>query len=65
MAVGKHKREREHSMWGAVSKLPRSVGHRFYEKLDVVLGAHGFDDFVESHCRRFYTGKLGRPRLAL
>jgi len=50
-------------MWVAVSELPRSVGHPFYEKLNGMLDEHGFDEFVETQCRRFYAKKLGRPSL--
>ena len=32
-------------MWVAVSELPRSVSHPFYEKLNGLLAEHGFDDF--------------------
>jgi transposase len=40
------------------------VSHPFYEKLNRVLGEHGFDDFVEAQCRPFYAEKMGRPSLA-
>jgi transposase len=51
-------------MWVTVSELPRSVSHPFYAKLNGVLAEHGFDDFVEEQCRRFYAEKMGRPSLA-
>jgi transposase len=40
------------------------VSHPFYEKLNRLLGQHGFDDFVEAQCRSFYAEKMGRPSLA-
>ena len=51
-------------MWVAVSELPRSVSHPFYEKLNRLLAEHGFDDFVETQGRPFYAEKMGRPSLA-
>ena len=39
----------------AVSELPRSVSHPFYEKLNRLLAEHGFDEFVEAQCRSFYA----------
>jgi transposase len=64
MAMGKRKHEEQSGMWVAVSELPRSVSHPFYEKLNRLLGEHGFDDFVETQCRSFYAEKMGRPSLA-
>lgn len=51
-------------MWVAVSELPKSVSHPFYEKLNGLLAEHGFDEFVEAQCRSFYAEKMGRPSLA-
>lgn len=51
-------------MWVAVSELPKSVSHPFYEKLNGMLAEHGFDEFVEAQCRGFYAEKMGRPSLA-
>lgn len=51
-------------MWVAVSELPRSVSHPFYEKLNRLLAEYGFDEFVEAQCRPFYAEKMGRPSLA-
>jgi transposase len=51
-------------MWVAVSELPKSVSHPFYEKLNGLLAEHGFDEFVEAQCRPFYAEKMGRPSLA-
>jgi transposase len=64
MAMGKRTHEEQASMWVAVKELPRSVSHRFYEKLNRLLAEHGFDDFVETQCRPFYAEKMGRPSLA-
>ena len=64
MAMGKRKREEQTGMWVAVSELPKSVSHPFYEKLNRLLAEHGFDEFVETQCRGFYAEKMGRPSLA-
>jgi transposase len=64
MAMGQKKREEQSAMWVAVSELPKSVSHPFYEKLNRLLVEHGFDEFVEGQCRSFYAEKMGRPSLA-
>jgi transposase len=64
MAMGQKTREEQRGMWVAVSELPRSVSHPFYEKLNRLLAEHGFDEFVEAQCRPFYAEKMGRPSLA-
>jgi transposase len=50
-------------LWIAASDLPTSPGHPFYERVNAILDAHGFDRFVEGVCRRFYAPALGRPGL--
>ena len=37
---------------------------RFYERLNRVLDATGFDAFVEEQCAKFYADGVGRPSLA-
>ena len=51
-------------MWVAVSELPKSVSHPFYERLNGLLAEQGFDEFVEAQCWPFYAEKMGRPSLA-
>jgi len=48
----------------STSDLPRSPGHPFYSRLNRILSASGFDQFVEAYCERFYAPVLGRPSLA-
>ena len=48
----------------ATRELPRSPGHPFYQRLNQILEAHGFDAFVERQCSRFYAPGVGRPSLA-
>ena len=38
-------------------------GHPFYERLNQILNAAGFDAFVEKLCAPFYA-RMGRPSLA-
>ncbi|NCQ34841.1 DDE transposase, partial [bacterium] len=45
------------------SDLPRSPGHPFYVKLNKLLIRHGFDEFVEARCSRFYSDSPGRPSI--
>jgi transposase len=61
MAMGRRKRERQSEFWVPTSDLARSPGHPFYEKLNQILGAAGFDRYCETLCSKFYAEKLGRP----
>lgn len=64
MAMGRReKRRRQEGLWIAHTQLPRSAAHPFYEQLNQLLDANRFDEFVESHCKRFYATKMGRPSL--
>ena len=64
MAMGKRKREEQSAFWVAVDQLPQSPGHAFYEQLNKILDAEGFDAFAERRCAKFYAAVLGRPSLA-
>lgn len=63
MAMGKRKGEEQASLWIATAELPQTPSHPFYERLNQVLNAHGFDRLVERLCRKFYADKMGRPSL--
>ena len=43
------------------AEMPRSPGHVFYDKLQAVLIAAGFDRFVETQCAEEYAPRRGRP----
>ena len=43
--------------------MPRSPGHAFYDRLNEVLGAAGFDRFAEELCAPFYAAVMGRPSI--
>ena len=44
-------------------EMPRSPGHAFYDRLQAVLIAAGFDQFVEAACAVDFAPCLGRPSL--
>ena len=55
--------ERQADMLVSWAEMPRSPGHAFYDKLQAVLVAAGFDRFVEAQCALDYAPRLGRPSL--
>lgn len=61
MSMGK-RQEKQAGLWHVAAELPQSPGHKFYEKLNELLGAADFDRRVESLCARFYAdeGNTGR-----
>jgi transposase len=54
---------KQQSMWLSATKMPRSPGHVFYEKLNKVLSAGGFDARVEELCEPHYADGQGRPSI--
>jgi len=62
MALGRQ-RERQADMLVSWAEIPRSPGHIFYDKLQAVLIAAGFDRFVETQCAEEYAPRRGRPSL--
>jgi transposase len=64
MAMGRRKdRARTPGLWIAANELPPTGGHPFYQRLNQVLDAHAFDEFVEAQCAPFYATTIGRPSL--
>jgi transposase len=63
MAMGRRKRDRQPTMWVTTTHLPTAASHPFYRRLNEILREHGFDDFVEAECARFYAATRGRPGL--
>src|SRR5271157_3814098 len=64
MAMGTRKqREKQEGLWIAHRELATAPGHPFYQKLNELLEAEGFDEFVEQRCAKFYAAKYGRPSL--
>jgi transposase len=64
MAMGTRKqREKQEDLWIAHTELASAPGHPFYQKLNELLEAERFDEFVEGRCAKFYAVKYGRPSL--
>src|SRR5271165_5212533 len=65
MAMGTRKqREKQEDIWIAHTELASAPGHPFYQRLNELLEAERFDEFVEDRCAKFYAAKYGRPGLA-
>src|SRR6202167_5841114 len=64
MAMGTRKqREKQEDIWIAHTQLRSAPGHPFYQRLNELLEAEKFDEFVERRCAKFYAAKYGRPSL--
>src|SRR6516164_7258875 len=64
MAMGtRRQREKQEDIWIAHTELPSAPGHPFYHRLNELLEAGKFDEFVERRCAKFYAVKYGRPSL--
>ncbi len=62
MALGKRKTEQQ-AAWVATNELPKSPGHPFYKKLNVLLAKAGFDEWLEALCAPYYSAKMGRDSI--
>lgn len=62
MALGRQGETQGELMVGW-AEMPRSPGHAFYDRLQEVLLAAGFDGFVEEQCAAHYASRRGRPSL--
>jgi transposase len=62
MAMGRQG-GRQGQMMVLWDELPRSPGHVFYDRLQVVLHEAGFDAFVEVLCQPYYAATMGAPSL--
>jgi transposase len=63
MAMGRRNSERQETLF-ITTEMLQAPRHVFYERLNRILSEHGFDQFVEEVCLRFYAEKQGRPGLA-
>ncbi len=54
MAMGREG-DRQGDLIVTWSEMPRSPGHVFYDRLQEVLIAGGFDLFVETACQSYYA----------
>ncbi len=57
------RREKQEDLWVAHTELASAPGHPFYQRLNELLEAERFDEFVEGRCAKFYAAKYGRPSL--
>src|SRR6202035_4510387 len=60
MAMGREG-DRQGDLIVSWSEMPHSPGHVFYDRLQEVLIAGGFDGFVETTCQPYYAPKMGAP----
>ena len=60
---GKTKEATGNTTCGSAADLPTSAAHPFYQRVNPLLDAHDFDDFVEAQCQPFYAETMGRPSL--
>jgi transposase len=64
MSMGKRE-EKQQPLWHAAAELPRSPGHKFYEKLNELLAKASFDRRVEALCARFYAAEQSTGRRSI
>jgi len=60
MAMGRES-DRQCDLIVTWEEMPRSPGHVFYDRLQEVLIAGGFDRFVETACQPYYAPTMGAP----
>ena len=58
MAMGQQK-DRQGDLMVSWSEMPRSPGHVFYDRLQLVLIEGGFDGFAEAVCQPYYAARMG------
>ena len=64
MAMGQRTRQNQQPLFISAAELRTSPAHPYYQTVNDLLAAHGFDDWVEGVCRAFYAEVMGRPGLA-
>ena len=63
MAMGTRKqREKQEDLWIAHAELASAPGHPFYQRLNELLEAERFDEFVEGRCAKFMPRRTGVRR---
>ena len=60
MAMGRQK-DRQGGLMVSWSEMPRSPGHMFYDRLQLVLIEAEFDGFAKALCQPSYAARLGAP----
>ena len=56
MAMGQQK-DRQGDLMVSWSEMPRSPGHVFYDRLQLVLIEGGFNGFAEAVCQPYYAAR--------
>ena len=63
MAMGRQPEQQQGDFWIATERLAPAPAHPFYQKLNQILSAGGFDPFCAAACQKFYAEKMGRPSI--
>src|ERR1017187_4454292 len=64
MAMGtRRQREKQEELRIVHAELASAPGHPFYQRLNELLEAEAFDEFVERWCAKFDASRYGRPSL--
>ena len=65
MAMGRRRQEQQQPLFISAERLPKSLGHPFYQQLNALLAEAGFDDWLERRCRPHYEQeeKRGQPSI--
>lgn len=63
MAMGQRPGQTQGDFWIATERLAPAPAHPFYQKLNALLAAAGFDPFCQAACQKFYAQTLGRPSI--
>ncbi len=61
--ITRKQREKQEDLWVAQQELASAPGHPFYQKVNELLEAERFGEFVESRCAKSYAERSGRPSL--
>ena len=56
---GGNRRQRQKDFWIVAPDRPNTAAHPFYRRLNESFDEHGFDDFVEGRCAKFYAPRMG------
>ena len=64
MSMGKRLSETQSPLFILAAELPESSGHPYYQAVNALFLAHGFDLWVQEACRVFYAETMGRPGVA-
>ena len=63
MALGRQPGQQQADFWIATARLAAAPAHPFYQKLNALLAAAGFDSFCAAAGQKFYAATLGRPSI--